>query len=47
VGTPAPKVLDEVPPDPGAWQRERERRERAQAGAGQPLARGDDPWSGD
>jgi hypothetical protein len=30
VGVPAPEVLDEAPPDPQAWQRERERRERAQ-----------------
>jgi hypothetical protein len=31
---PAPQVLDEAPPDPQAWQRERDQWDRAQAERG-------------
>jgi surface antigen len=40
------QILDEVPADEAAWQRERERRERAQASSGRSTPTGDDPWSG-
>ena len=39
-----PQILDESPADAAAWQRERERRERAQASSEQPT--GDNPFSG-